>query len=251
MSMPVARGSDLEGPAGYTYAAVAVRVANRPDAGEQVLDTLRGIRFSGWLAPPEDGWAVAVPASGTGTVAAGRRGVVGVGEALAGTALVLRVLDDRQLVVVAWQSGEEVGRYVSDPSAEPGAGADVLPDPVGVEHAEAIAAACGRAGAAEELEALLAEPLDPDDEIESERLGRALRLLGLPTWLATVWRVPRAMPYGPRPRDFIRLGAGRLGLLGRGLGRAAAVGRRRRRPPAVLLDPPRADGTDELGLWPV
>src|SRR3712207_9193332 len=72
-------------------------------------------------------------------------------------------------------------RYVSDPSREPRADEDVLPDPVGAEGATEIAAACGRPQVGEELEELLSEPHDPDHEIESERLGTALRLLGLPT----------------------------------------------------------------------
>lgn len=245
--------SEPEGPAGYTYAAVLVRVADRAGAREELLATLRRIRFSGWVAPPEGVWAPIVPA-GEGTVAAGRRGVVGVGAALAeasaATTLVVRVLDDRQLVLVAWESGREVARYVSDPSREPRAGHDVLPDPVGAEGAEAVATACGRPQAGEELGELLAEPLDPDQEIESERLGRALRLLGLPPWLVTAWRLPRAMPAGPARSDLVRLSAGRTGPLGRVAGRVASLGRGRRHPPPVLLDPPRGDGgLDDPAMW--
>src|SRR5688500_10758402 len=87
------------GPTGYTYAAVLVRVP--AGDGPPVLETLQGIRFSGWVAPPDDGWLPVVPA-GDGTVAARRRGVVGVAEELArsaGTVLALRVLHDRQLVL--------------------------------------------------------------------------------------------------------------------------------------------------------
>jgi hypothetical protein len=241
------------GPAGYSYAAVLARVNNRPDAREKLLLTLRKLRFSGWVAPPAGTWVVIVAAA-EGTVAAGRRGVVGLGEtlaeALATTTLTVRVLDDRQLVLVAWESGREAARYVSDPSREPRADDDVLPDPVGIEGADAIAAACERPEAAAALGRLLAEPLDPDEEIESERLAQVLHLLGLPPWLITVWRLPRAMRTGPAPRDLIRLGAGRTGLLGWIAGRAARLGRRWRPPPPVLLDPPRGDGgMDDLARW--
>jgi hypothetical protein len=61
---------------------------------EEVQTALREVRFSGWLAPPEAGWVVAVAASGAGTVASGRRGVVGWAEwlasRLAGPVLALR-----------------------------------------------------------------------------------------------------------------------------------------------------------------
>lgn len=241
--------SEPEGPSGYTYAAVLVRVSG-PEAREEVLGSLLGLRFSGWVAPPEHGWLTLVPA-GEGTVAAGRRGVVGLGEALAGTGVAIRVRNDRQLVLVAWESGQEVARYVSDPSLEPGADEDVLPDPFGAEDADALAAACGRPDAGEELGDLLAEPLDPEEEIESERLGRVLRLLGLPTWVVTSWRLPRDMPTGPDPRELLRLGAGRTGLPGRVAGAAASLERRWRPPPPVLDDPPRGGPgmDDDLAMW--
>jgi hypothetical protein len=180
--------------------------------------------------------------------------VVGVGaalaEALSTTTLAVRVLDDRQLVLVACESGRQVARYVSDPSREPGAADDVLPDPFGVDGADAVAAACGRPHAGEELAELLAEPLDPDEEIESERLARVLQLLGLPSWLVNAWRPPRPMRTGPAPRDLLRLRAGRTGALGRITGRAADLGRRWRPPPPVLLDPPRGGlGIDDPGRW--
>ncbi|HEU4348905.1 MAG TPA: hypothetical protein VFR35_14100, partial [Actinoplanes sp.] len=200
------------GPGGYSYAAVLVRTADLPDARGEVLAALREIRFSGWLAQPEDGWLVAVTTPGDGTVAAGRRGVVGVGESLAGRwgmpVLAVRVLADRQLLLAAWADGEEVGRYVSDPSREPGAEEDVLPDPLGAEHAEAFAAAAGRPEAGEDLGELLAEELDPDSVIESERLAGVLRLLGLPTWPVAAPTLPKDIPTGPRSRDLTRLGAG-------------------------------------------
>ncbi len=94
--------------------------------------------------------------------------------------LAVRVLHDRQLVLVCWAGGEEVARYVSDPSREPGADADVLDDALGVEDADALAEACGRPEAGEDLAEVLDEGLDPDEEIESERLSRVLGLAGSP-----------------------------------------------------------------------
>lgn len=240
------------GPDGYTYAAVLVRTSEDEATHHDVLDRLRGLRFTGWLAPPQPGWTVAV-ASGEGTVAAGRRGVIGVGEALAegrtGTVVALRVRSDRQLAVVAWTGGEEVCRYVSDPSVEPGADDDVLDEPFGVHTAEALAAACGHPEAGEKLRELLAPGLD-DDEIESERLNRLLELLGMPTWLVTAWRLPRSMSTGPSPRSFTHLGAGLTGPLG-WLGRTlTARVRRWRPPPPVVADPPKGYGDlDDPMLW--
>src|SRR5690242_14769600 len=148
----VAPSGDVGGPSGYTYAGVLVRLDGVP-AGPlrtraEVLAALRDIRFSGWLAQPEDGWVVAVAASGNGTVAAGRRGVVGVGEwladRLAATVVAFRVVTDRQLLLAAWSDREEVGRYVSDPSYGLTDEDDVLSDPFGVEYAAGFAAACER-----------------------------------------------------------------------------------------------------------
>jgi hypothetical protein len=253
MTLPIGFSAEPPGPAGYSYAGVLVRVADRPDAHDELVTTLRSLRFSGWVAPPEEGWTLVV-AAGEGTVAAGRRGVVGVAEALAEavgvTTLALRVLDDRQLVLVAFTSGREAARYVSDPSREPGAAEDVLPDPFGTDGAGAVAAACARAEAAGELGALLAESLDPEEEIESERLARVLHLLGLPSWFVSAWRLPRRMPTGPAPRDLLRLRAGRTGPAGWVAGRAASLGRRWRPPPPVLPDPPRGDGgMDDMAMW--
>ncbi len=253
MTMPMGASTEPDGPSGYTYSAALVRATQPADAPELVLATLREIRFSGWIAPPEDGWISVLPA-GEGAVAARRRGVVGVGEALAEASgaptIAVRVLDDQQLVLVGWESGEEVARYVSDPSSEPGAEPDVLPDPVGTDGADALAALCDRLQAAEELGELLAEELDTDDEIESERLSQVLHLLGLPSWLVAAWRLPRRMPTGPAPRELVRLRAGRTDLLGWVTGRAATLLRRWRPPPPVLLDPPRGDGgMDDLAMW--
>jgi hypothetical protein len=113
--------------------------------------------------------------------------------------------------------------------------------PMGTEHAAAFADALGVPEAADELEELLAEELDADSMIESERLAGVLRLLALPGWLVSAASLPRDVPLGPRAREFTRLGAGVPGVRGRLLGRAVDVVRRRRHPPPVVVDPPRAD----------
>jgi hypothetical protein len=103
----------------------------------------------------------------------------------------------------------------------------------------------------EELGEVLSEGLDPDQHIESERLGRVLRLLGLPSWLVSAWRLPRAMATGPPPRRMLRLRAGRTGVSGWVVGRAARLARRWRTPPPVLPDPPRGNTgiDDDLAMW--
>lgn len=248
MTLPIP-GSGTEaggGPIGDTYGAVLVR--DDGGGGDDVLAALRGLRFSGWVAPPDGGWIVAIARPGGGVVATGRRGVLEVGgalaEQLATTVLAVRVLVDRQLVIAAWSAGEELGRYSSDPSREPGADETVLTDPMGEEYAAAFAAACGEPDAAEELEEVLGEELDSDSVYESERLARVLRLLGLPAWIVASAALPRAIPTGPRVRDLVRLGAGAEGAAGRVRGRAADVVRSRRTPPPAIADPPTSAGFD-------
>ena len=249
----VGPSGDVGGPSGYTYACVLVRVdgvlAGPLRTRAEVLAALREVRFSGWLAQPEDGWLVAVAACGDATVAAGRRGVVGLGgwlaDRLAATVVAVRVVADRQLLLAAWVDRDEVGRYVSDPSYGLTDEDDVLPDPLGVEYAAEFAAACGRPQAGGELAELLAEQLDPDSVIESERLGAVLRLLRLPRWLVAATSLPRDVPTGPRAADMTRLGAGVAGFAGWVYGRAVDLVRRRRRPPPAITDPPRgAAGID-------
>jgi hypothetical protein len=242
-------GAEVGGPPGHTYAAVLVRADG---AGrDEVLGALREIRFSGWLSRAQDGWLVAVAASGPGTVAAGRRGVAGAGEwlsaRLAATVLVVRVLADRQLALAMWAGGDEIGRYVSDPSRDPGADGDVLPDALGAEHAAAFAEACGRPEVAEDLAEVLAEELDPDSVIESERLARVLRLLRLPTWLVAVASLPRDIPTGPARGELTRLGAGVPGVAGWLCGRFVQAVRRRRTPPPIVADAPR--GSSGMDPW--
>ncbi len=235
---PVAgQGWQETGPSGYTYAAVLVRLD-----GPALLAALREVRFSGWLAPAgDDGWSVAVAASGAGTTAAGRRGVIGVGEWLAERSalpvFVVRVVDDRQLVLALWTDGEERGRYVSDPSWGLDDRDGVLSEPVGAGYADAFAAGCARPDAGDDLAELLAEELDVDSVIESERLAGVLRLLGLPRWVVAAASPPREIVGGP-PKP-VRLGAGRTGPAGRIAGWAVGHVRRHRPPPPVLDDPPR------------
>ena len=232
---------DGGGPIGETYGAAVVRVGDP----SLVVDALRGIRFTGWVGPAESGWVVALGDPGDGTVATGRSGVLEVGAALAAAlhtvVVVARVRLDRQLVLAAFRGPDELGRYSSDPSREPGAADDVLAEPYGVEHAEAFAEAAGRADAAEELADLLGEELDPDSVYESERLARVLGLLGLPRWIVAAGALPRDIPTGPRAKELIRLGAGSVGAKGAVQGRAAAAARRRMPPPPAIADPPRAD----------
>jgi hypothetical protein len=251
----IGRGGDVGGPSGYTYAAVLVRMdgvpSGRPSTGHDVLAELREIRFSGWLGQQEDGWLVAIVRHGDATVAAGRRGVIGVGEWLAGrlatVTFAVRVVADRQLLIALWVDGEEAGRYLSDPSYGLGSEDDTLPDPLGVEHAAAFAAACGHPEAAGDLAKLLTEQLDPESVIESERLGAVLRLLGLPRWLVAASSLPRDVPTGPRARDMTRLGAGVSGFFGLVCGRAVDLVRRRRRPPPAVTDAPRGEG--DIDPW--
>jgi hypothetical protein len=246
-----AMGSE-PGPTGLSYAGILVRLAAPALERSHVLDALRQLRFSGWVGPQEQGWVVAVAERGEGVVAAGRRGVLEVAAELAArlgaTLVAVRVAADRQLALAVWADGEDVGRYVSDPSHGL-RDETVLPDPLGAEHAEAFASAVGRATAGEELGELLADELASDDEIESERLGRVLRLLALPDWLVAATSLPRDVPGGPRSGEFTRLGAGVPGLAGLAAGRAVRLVRTRRRPPPVVVDPPRADPTADYGLW--
>ncbi|MBM2615946.1 hypothetical protein JIG36_10295 [Actinoplanes sp. LDG1-06] len=234
MAFPYAPGPSSEGPPGDTYAVLLLRTAL-----DRAVEELRRIHFSGWIAPPESGWLPVLAVPGDGAVAAGRRGIVDVGAELAATldtpAVAIRVLADRQLALVAWSGGEELGRYVSDPSREPGAEEDTLPDPYGVSLAPELAELCGHADRAADISDLLDEPLDPDSFIESERLAKLLRLLSLPTWLVAVATLPRDIPTGPGAAELTHLGPPRW----------LARRTRRRAPAPVLTDPPRgASGMD-------
>nr|WP_221377246.1 hypothetical protein [Actinoplanes polyasparticus] len=247
MVYPFGPGPEVGGPVGDSYAVALVRDGDA--AG--VLGVLRRIRFTGWVGAAESGWLPVLAVPGNGAVASQRRGIAGAGEVLAGelgaTVLVVRVLADRQLALVARVGDDEVGRYVSDPSREPGAADDVLDDPLGVSAAGGIAAAAGHPERGRELAEVLDERLDPESVIESERLARMLRLLGLPTWLVAVAALPRDIPTGPTARDLTRLGFGLPGPGGVVLARLARVVRRRRRPPPIFADPPR--GGSGMDPW--
>jgi len=229
-------------PQGETYGAVVLAAGEEtlPD----VLTALRGIRFSGWIAPPRDGWVVVLGDPGDGVVADDRRGVIEVGAALAeqhGRVLAVRVRGDRQLGIVAWRDGDEVGRYCSDPSREPDAD-EVLDQPVGAEIAESLAQLWNRADAADALAELLEEELDPESVYESERLRSILRLLALPAWVVAAGALPHDIPTGPRAAEMTRLRAGATGYGGRTLAPAVRVLRRRQTAPPVIADPPRGGG---------
>ena len=77
---------------GESYGAVLVAGA----AVDEVAEVLGGVRFTGWIAPPDDGWLVAL--AGPGIVAAGGRGIVEVGALLARSGsptIAVRVQRDR------------------------------------------------------------------------------------------------------------------------------------------------------------
>jgi hypothetical protein len=249
---PVSPGmsADVGGPDGHSYGAVLLRseashpiAATGADAAPDVAGILHGLRFSGWVAPPDRGWTVILGDPGAGVVARGRRGIVevagAIAAAVAGPVVAVQVRRDRQLGIVAWLDGVEIARYCSDPSVEPGADREVLSDPVGEEDAEALATALGRSAAAEELRALLAEELDPDSVFESERLRSVLRVMGMPEWLVAAGSLPHDIPTGPRAAELTRLRAGETGPAALAAHGLIKKGRRRHAPPPIIDDPPR------------
>jgi hypothetical protein len=244
MPPPSGLGPEQPGSAGETYGAVILPAEALTSA--ETLELLRGIRFTGWVSPPRDGWVVALGDPGDGVVADGRRGVIEVAAAFATQTahrvIAVRVRRDRQLGIVAWRSGRELGRYCSDPSQEPGADKDVLDQPVGAEIAADLAEAQDRADAADELSALLDEELDPDSVYESERLRSVLRLLGLPAWVVAAGALPHDIPTGPKASELTRLRAGATGAAGRMAGAPLRTLRRRQSPPPVIAAPPRSSG---------
>lgn len=244
MALPPPSAPASDEPQGETYGAVILPA----DAltTDVLLEALRSIRFSGWIAQPREGWLVLLGDPGDGVVADDRRGVIEVGAVLAQRVarpvLAVRVLRDRQLGIVAWRGGEEVGRYCSDPSREPGADKDVLDQPIGAELAEALAELWDRVDVVDELTELLDEELDPDSVYESERLRTLLRMLGLPAWVVAAGALPDDIPTGPKAAELTRLRAGATGYAGRTLGPALRAVRRRQNPPPVIAEPPRSSG---------
>jgi hypothetical protein len=248
-------GGDFTGPLGLTYAAVLVRldgpsgpVARR----DEVIDALRRVGFSGWVGPAEGGWLASVAVSGDRPTASGRRGAAALGAWLSAdldvTSVAIQVRADRQLLLVVQQGPDEVGLYLSDPSFRTDPADQILPYPLGPGYASAFAAACGHPASAGELEELLAEHLDPDSFIESERLAGVLRLLDLPRWLVSAARLPKPLSNGPLPADFTRLRAGRTGAAGLLAGWLAGLVRNRRPLPPPVADPPR-DTTPDIDPW--
>jgi hypothetical protein len=244
-----ASSSQVGGPDGHSYGAVIVPAHDLTPSA--LRDFLGGIRFTGWIAPGQENWTVVLGDPGDGVVADDRRGIIEVAGLLAGhvpgPVLAVRVREDRQLALVAWRAAEEVARYCSDPSREPDADEDVLSEPVGAEYAGAFAQLWDRPDAAEELSELLEEELDPDSVYESERLGKTLRLLGLPAWIVSASSLPRAMPRGPSVAELTRLRAGLTGVGGRSRDALLRPVRRRQSPPPVIEEPPTGGGT---GLEP-
>lgn len=123
-----------------------------------------------------------------------------------------------------------LGSYVSDPTLDHPGDDEVFPEPSGAWHAERYARACGRDEVAEELQELLAEHLDTESVLESERLDTVLRLLDLPRWLISAQSLPGDLPVGPRKSELVRLGAGRSGAGGLVMGAVTGALRKRRRP---------------------
>jgi hypothetical protein len=210
----------------YSYAGLIVR-ADRA----ALLDELVAVGFSGWVGPAEGGSVVLVCRRLRKAVTAGGHDLTALAVYLAlrlhALALAVDVHRDRVLRLALWDDREEVGRYLSDPAYGADEDDDVFPEPEGVEHAAAFAAACGHPDAAEALAETLAEMLDEEEQTESERLWSVLRLLGLPSWLVASTALPKHVPGGPLPGDVTLLFRGRTG-------RAAAVaawalGRQRRR----------------------
>jgi hypothetical protein len=227
MAIPLVPPDDVGGPPGWSYAGVLVHAAREP-----LLAVLRDLKATVWVGPDEDSWVV-VAAAGKGPVAADGRGVAALASQASRTlecvALDTTVVDDRLLLFGAWDRGEDLGRYVSDPSVGAPDPDDVFPEPEGAWHAGAYAWACGRPEAAVELEEVLGEVLDPDSVIESERLARVLGLLGAPSWVVSASSLPRDVPAGPAAHEVTRLGSGRTGLQGRVAGGLKGTVRRRRR----------------------
>jgi hypothetical protein len=239
---------------GESYGAFLVRTTGTDvDIAGIIREVLPSIRFTGWITPEQDGRIVVIGHPGAAVVASKRRGIVEVASVVAARTmtpvLAIQVKEDRQLALVAWEDGEENARYCSDPSREPDADDDVLDSPVGAEGAAVLARVCGKdEKAADELEELLDEGIDPDSTSESERLRTVMRLLDLPSWLVAIGSLPRRLSIGPTKASMTRLRAGRTGLLSVALNDPVRRVREKWSPPPIIDDPPSMDmsGFDPL-----
>lgn len=222
--------------AGCSYRGLVVRAPRG-----QVLDRLRALRFTGWVGPQEGEDVVVVAEGEQLLVAGGGRDLEDVAADVAalGPVLLVTVLRDRLLALVLLRAGSAPLRYLSEPSV---LDRDDMDEPRGEHHAPALARAFAVPAAAGDLRDVLAEALDPEHYIESERLGRVLALLGLPGWLVSAWTLPRAMSVGPDRSALVRLRAGRAGPAGLLAGWADARVRRVRQAVSRRPDGPRPDG---------
>lgn len=249
--MTIGQPADVGGPAGYSYRGLVVRAGR-----DEVLAAAAAARFSGWVGSQEGDDVVLVPSGSHLLVASGGRDLEALGAGLTalGPVLVVEVVRDRLLSLVlprgdgrtdGGEGGAEPLRYLSDPSVLDG---DDLDEPRGAHHAGDLARAFDVPAAAGPLREVLAEGLDPEHYIESERLGRVLSLLGLPVWLVAAWSLPRRSFGGPDPRTLTRLRAGVRGPAGWVVGPAAGAARRVRQRVARRPDGPRPDGRSVAGL---
>jgi hypothetical protein len=198
----------------YSYAGLLVR-ADRAE----LLDVVAAAGFTGYVGPQEADWVVLVPARLQAAAGRGTADLETLGSDLARhfgqPSLTVSVHRDRVLRLLLSGSSRELGRYVSNPAYGADEDDEILPDPQGVEHAVAFAAAGGAPEAAEDLAEVLSQILDEQEQTESERLSTVLRLLGLPRWLVAVDQLPRDVPGGPSAAQVTRLFRGRTGLPGR------------------------------------
>ena len=198
----------------HSYAGLLVR-ADRA----QLLDVVATAGFSGYVGPQEAAWVVLVPARYQVAAGNGAADLETLGGDLARhfgqLCLTVSVLRDRVLRLVLSGGTRELGRYVSNPAYGTDEDDDIFPDPQGVEHAAAFAAAGGAPELAEDLAEVLSQILDEEEQTESERLSTVLRLLGLPRWLVAVDQLPGDVPGGPSAAQVTRLFRGRPGLPGR------------------------------------
>ncbi len=210
--MTVYGGDTIGGPAGFTYCGIFFSGTR-----EAVLAALQERRFSGWVGPQEGDWVVAVPTRTHGAVAGAKMTAADLAQqvsALTGRgALAVTVEQDKLLILWAYNAGQDVGEYVSDPTVQRPYDETAGMEPEGAENAPSVAAACGKPEAGEDLESLLAEELT-ESVNESERLTAIVRLLGIPDWIVASASLPKDVPGGPRAKEFTKLGAGKEGVAG-------------------------------------